>query len=120
MAHCGDGVIDRMYGEECDDGNTLDSDGCSAICTRESVCGDGILDAANGEACDDGNTAGGDGCSADCQSVGTWEITGSMGTARRHHAGTALLDGRVLVAGGYVAGEFSGTTPISSAEQYTP
>jgi hypothetical protein len=30
---CGDGVIDA--GEECDDGNNVDGDGCSAACTLE-------------------------------------------------------------------------------------
>ncbi len=68
---CGDGVL--AVGEACDDGNTLDADGCTAcaidpgwICEtpgqtcREIVCGDGIIDA--GEACDDGNLIDGDGC----------------------------------------------------------
>jgi|GEM_PF-3810782 len=58
---CGDGV--ESAGEECDDGNTVDGDGCSAACLDE-VCGDGAL---NGEEhCDDGNAADGDGCSASC------------------------------------------------------
>ncbi|MFC1730257.1 MopE-related protein [candidate division KSB1 bacterium] len=35
---CGDGTLDT--GEECDDGNNLDGDGCSAVCVEE-VCGDG-------------------------------------------------------------------------------
>ena len=56
-------VVDA--GEACDDGNTLDGDGCSSVCTIEALCGNGILDA--GEGCDDGNTANGDGCSSVCQ-----------------------------------------------------
>ena len=38
ISSCGNGVIDS--GEECDDGNTLDDDGCSNACTIESnfVC----------------------------------------------------------------------------------
>ncbi|MDQ3298235.1 MAG: DUF4215 domain-containing protein [Myxococcota bacterium] len=61
---CGDGDVDA--GEQCDDGNTMNGDGCSAGCTHEPApcCGDGHLDA--GEACDDGNTTSGDGCSATC------------------------------------------------------
>jgi cysteine-rich repeat protein len=59
--NCGNGVLDP--GEQCDDGNNLDGDGCSADCLLPS-CGDGILDA--GEACDDGNNIDGDGCDADC------------------------------------------------------
>jgi len=58
---CGDGVLDS--GEECDDGNTVDGDGCSANCTIE-YCGDGVLNP--GEECDDGNKVDGDGCSANC------------------------------------------------------
>lgn len=74
---CGDGYHHRTEG--CDDGNTLDGDGCDATCdveqgykcfdnpsSCEMSCGDGILDA--GEQCDDGNTLDGDGCSNACQS----------------------------------------------------
>ena len=62
--HCGDGILDIPAGEQCDDGNTVDGDGCSANCTVEPMCGDGIVNA--GEACDDGNNMNGDGCSANC------------------------------------------------------
>jgi cysteine-rich repeat protein len=64
---CGDGSV--ASGEQCDDGNTDDGDGCSATCQIEEqmgVCGDGTQDA--GEQCDDGNTTDGDGCSSTCQS----------------------------------------------------
>lgn len=64
---CGDGVLDE--GEQCDDGNNVDGDGCSAECTVESYCGDGVLD--EGEECDDGNFVDGDGCSATCQMEGS-------------------------------------------------
>jgi cysteine-rich repeat protein len=91
---CGDNVI--KSGEECDDGNTTDGDGCDALCLLE-VCGNGILQApeqcddgalnantANtchlnctlprcgdtfldvGEQCDDGNNIAGDTCDAAC------------------------------------------------------
>lgn len=33
---CGDGVKQTLAGEQCDDGNTTASDGCSATCTAES------------------------------------------------------------------------------------
>jgi len=69
---CGDGHVDA--GEECDDGNSMNDDGCSSTCTEEHepppppppepCCGDGHLDA--GEQCDDGNLTSGDGCSATC------------------------------------------------------
>src|ERR1700759_3990174 len=65
---CGDGMISGS--EQCDDGNTVDGDGCSHACMLEPghtpSCGDGILEA--GEGCDDGNTVSGDGCSSVCQS----------------------------------------------------
>ncbi len=64
-SECGNGILEA--GEQCDDGNTVSGDGCSANCTIEpppAVCGNGILEP--GEECDDGNTVSGDGCSADC------------------------------------------------------
>lgn len=60
---CGDERVDA--GEQCDDGNPVGGDGCSATCFLEQ-CGSGQLDP--GEQCDDGNTVGGDGCSATCRS----------------------------------------------------
>lgn len=61
---CGDGVA--RGSEQCDDGNTTNGDGCSAMCLLESVgvCGDGMK--ATNEGCDDGNTMSGDGCSDTC------------------------------------------------------
>jgi TonB family protein len=66
---CGNGSIE--VGEQCDDGNTSDGDGCASTCRIEiapratAVCGNGTVEA--GEQCDDGNTAGGDGCSSVCR-----------------------------------------------------
>jgi cysteine-rich repeat protein len=88
---CGDGGLD--LGEECDDGNNSDGDGCQADCVLP-ICGDGILDPGEncddgsgapltdcrtcgdpacgdgmingGETCDDGNLLSGDGCSNLC------------------------------------------------------
>ncbi|MEM7436219.1 MAG: DUF4215 domain-containing protein, partial [Myxococcota bacterium] len=92
---CGDGFVTGP--ETCDDGNTVDGDGCSASCQTEIVafCGDGVItapetceppgtatcndtctarvpDCGDGfvtspEECDDGNTIDGDGCSALCE-----------------------------------------------------
>lgn len=66
---CGDGIIqwDIPCAENCDDGNTVAGDGCSASCLSESAyafCGDGIVQLS--ERCDDGNTEDGDGCGSDC------------------------------------------------------
>jgi len=61
-AVCGDGMVDA--GEECDDGNANNCDGCSNGCTLVTGCGDGVVCGA--EQCDDGNTTSCDGCSATC------------------------------------------------------
>jgi cysteine-rich repeat protein len=50
-------------GEECDDGNNIEDDGCSAGC-RLPVCGDSIVQVT--EECDDGNLEDGDDCLSDC------------------------------------------------------
>ena len=73
---CGNGILDD--GEQCDDGNREDRDGCTNACTC-ARCGDAILHVfasvnPNGacmpdaiEECDDGNLVSGDGwCSATC------------------------------------------------------
>ena len=65
---CGDGTL-QSGNEACDDGNTVDGDGCRSNCTLE-VCGDGILD--SNEDCDDGNTTANDGCSATCAIENGW------------------------------------------------
>ncbi len=61
--YCGNGIVEK--GEECDDGNRKNGDGCSSTCQKEAVCGNGIVE--KGEQCDDGNTKNGDGCSSTCQ-----------------------------------------------------
>jgi cysteine-rich repeat protein len=67
-AVCGNGMVEA--GEECEDGNAADGDGCSRYCRRE-VCGDGLV--GKGEECDDGNNVNSityiyyyDGCNNDC------------------------------------------------------
>jgi uncharacterized repeat protein (TIGR01451 family)/MYXO-CTERM domain-containing protein len=67
---CGDGLL--ASNETCDDGNTLDGDGCDSNCTPTS-CGNGIQTA--GEGCDDGNLLDDDGCSASCET----EMTSGTG-----------------------------------------
>ncbi|MBI1813780.1 MAG: DUF4215 domain-containing protein [Deltaproteobacteria bacterium] len=58
---CGSGSVDP--GEECDDGNLTDADGCDANCTV-TRCGNGVVTA--GEECDDGNNDDHDGCKSNC------------------------------------------------------
>ena len=65
QAPCGNSVSDP--GEQCDDGNSTDGDGCDSNCTP-TACGNAIV--TIGEACDDGNTVDGDGCSSTCEDQG--------------------------------------------------
>jgi cysteine-rich repeat protein len=60
---CGDAEINQPS-EECDDGNTTDTDGCTSACLN-AFCGDGFTQAGV-EQCDDGNIIDGDDCEADC------------------------------------------------------
>jgi cysteine-rich repeat protein len=62
---CGNGLVEP--GEQCEDGNILDGDGCDSNCTLTG-CGNGVVTA--GEQCDDGNLIAGDGCSSSCQNEG--------------------------------------------------
>jgi len=76
---CGNANIEP--GEDCDDGNKSNGDGCSANCENEgsiytvdfadqiSLCGNGQTEA--GEDCDDGNLDNGDGCSNECLAEGS-------------------------------------------------
>jgi len=63
-AACGDGELDP--GEQCDDGNTVNGDGCENNCTKTpgENCGNGVVD--EGEECDDGNKTNSDGCENNC------------------------------------------------------
>lgn len=84
-ASCGDGIL-QTASEDCDDGNKLSGDGCSATCKVEDgfecitnskksqckeICGDGINLGHFG--CDDGNKIGGDGCSSTCFVEAGWD-----------------------------------------------
>jgi cysteine-rich repeat protein len=85
MVVCGDGSIEA--GEDCDDSNTANGDGCSANCGVESgftcigepsdcssECGDGLV--ASDEDCDDDDTDAGDGCSDTCTVENGWSCMG--------------------------------------------
>ena len=75
IPECGDGFINQAT-EQCDDGNRVNSDGCSSTCRVENnrrvttnpntpFCGDGFINQGL-EQCDDGNTRNNDGCSRVC------------------------------------------------------
>jgi cysteine-rich repeat protein len=60
---CGNGIVEM--GEECDDGNAVDTDDCPTTCIAPK-CNDGFVQAGV-EECDDGNAVETDGCTSDCQ-----------------------------------------------------
>jgi cysteine-rich repeat protein len=59
---CGDGKINNVAGEQCDDENIDDEDACKNDC-KLNVCGDGVPGGPN-EACDDGMDT--TTCDSDC------------------------------------------------------
>jgi fibro-slime domain-containing protein len=73
--YCGDGVLDKANGEECDDGSRNNNvtygnmGGCAPGCKFPHFCGDGVVDEAEGEQCDLGtnNGATGQPCTTDCK-----------------------------------------------------
>ena len=110
---CGNGSL--QSGEQCDDGNKTNGDGCEATCTPTptptQVCGNGWREGT--EQCDDGNTASGDGCEAACTVTltrcaaadapalpggATCAVT-RAGNAARLFTGVVLKDGETLLGG---------------------
>src|SRR5690349_6118545 len=90
---CGNGVVDK--GEQCDDGNLVDEDGCTSTCEL-NVCGDGFLDqgveecdlVVKGKSCADFGFAGGTlSCSASCK-VDTSGCSGVGGPTPTGETGT--------------------------------
>jgi len=125
---CGNGMIQEVLGETCDDGNTFSNDGCSSVCILET-CGDGVRQ--TGEECDDGNVVSGDGCSDLCESeiCGDWiqstgeecddgNTTGDDGcssSCRIEFCGDALIQsGEMCDNGGTCAGGGSDGDPCSA------
>ena len=83
--NCGNGVLEQ--GEQCDDGNNTEGDGCSSLCTTK--CGDGKKGGA--EECDDGNANESDGCSSACKvtSASSCKIIRASGVTK---SGVYLID----------------------------
>jgi len=47
--YCGDGLLTKSIGEECDDGNKVDGDGCSSTCKTEETEGEVLGEAIETE-----------------------------------------------------------------------
>ncbi|MBZ5714392.1 DUF4215 domain-containing protein [Nannocystis pusilla] len=63
---CGNGVVED--GEECDDGNSSDTDDCPSTC-KQAFCGDGFV-RAGAEVCDDKiNDNSYEGCAPGCSAL---------------------------------------------------
>ena len=62
---CGNGIVDKNFGEECDDANIDDTDACLSNC-QNAFCGDDSIRKWH-EVCDDGNYFPWDGCSPLCE-----------------------------------------------------
>ena len=80
-----------MAATDCDDLNSIETDGCTNYCKVETgwscsgspsvcttICGDGLR--VGTEACDDGNTVSGDGCSSSCVVETGYNCTGGCVT----------------------------------------
>lgn len=93
---CGDSMNMPLVTGDCDDGNTVNADGCNHICQIEDgwycygggtqskdtcyeVCGDGY-DWGSFD-CDDGNTVNNDGCSSTCTVEDGWYCYGGTSTS---------------------------------------
>lgn len=70
---CGNGVKEgtqvgtQTQGEQCDDGNSIDTDACKNNCMLPTKCGNGVKEA--GEQCDDGNANNNDACTNACMNA---------------------------------------------------
>lgn len=97
---CGNGITDveengLFAGTDCDDGNQLSGDGCSALCVVE-FCGDGVLQAGLGEECDDGNSRNDDACVVGCQSASCGDGFQQRGVEECEPPGTSTCDASCL------------------------
>lgn len=94
-------------GEQCDDGNNVAGDGCSADCLSDETCGNGATDPGAGEACDDGNHLGHDGCSSRCAVEAPRWAALDDGSRLSSNGAAVAFDtrrGRMIMFGGYSEG----------------
>jgi cysteine-rich repeat protein len=124
LRRCGDGNIDP--GEECDDGNGVDGDCCSAscrlepdgqscthgnACTTAGTCSAGVCHGGTAVACDDGNPCTADAC--DPATGCTFSAAGADGVSCDD--GDACTDNDVCGGGTCSGTRVCGVVPASSA-----
>lgn len=110
---CGDGIVSTFYGENCDDDNRTEGDGCSSACRTESgyvcggepsvcrpiVCGDGVIE--GDEVCDDGNAMTGDGCTS-CETDDGFFCSGEPSSCVVEVCGNSIIEAREICDDGNV------------------
>ncbi len=83
--YCGDGILQTVYGEECDDGNNVSDDFCAEDCTEERS------DAGGGSSGGGGSSSSG----GQDNALGDTEIT-VQGKSSPNSTVTILLDGSTV------------------------
>lgn len=122
-ASCGNSFVDFRSSdfpldEQCDDGNTVSGDGCSADCTSTEQCGNHVTDLGEGETCDDGNTLSHDGCTSVCGNEAPYWLRWSPPIARTDMAvAYDARRGRVVMFGGR-GGDISALAPLSDTWEW--
>ncbi|HTM43918.1 MAG TPA: PQQ-dependent sugar dehydrogenase [Polyangiaceae bacterium] len=133
QAVCGNGIVES--GEQCDDGNTVNTDSCSNTCRTPTcadgiqnqgetgldcggpcaacaaVCGNGLLEGS--EQCDDGNTVNTDSCSNSCH-------TPTCADGIQNQGETGLDCGGPCAACGSTPVKLSVTAATSAGAYQTP
>lgn len=128
VAVCGDGVVDS--GEECDDGNTVDGDGCSASCVIQDVdeCADGTHNCADSAtctntdgsyecACDEGFEGDGTSCTATTSTTSRSETFCAVDEYVKDHECVRCASGSTNDAGDPAAGEDTFCDSVSSESE---
>ena len=116
---CGDGIQNGP--EQCDDGNNVDSDGCSKTCMIEKspdpVCGNNAIE--TNEQCDDGNLADNDGCSSTCQIEPNKSTISGYKYYDKNRSNSVESGDETLGGWNIKLEEFNGQTYIPKAENLT-
>lgn len=119
---CGNHFVDPLEAEQCDDGNTVSEDGCSADCRSTEQCGNGVIDPLRGERCDDANLVSHDGCSSRCDvETPTWrQLLFGPSTSTGAAMAFDVRRGRLVTFGGSYPGPQSSTIFPSETFEWEP